>query len=76
MAELKEQALLERIGQLTVDYENKVADLRVALTQITDQKDQVTRERDALIAANEQMAQQNVAPPPEEPKVLEGTVVQ
>jgi len=68
MAELKEQALLERIGQLTVDYENKVADLRVAVTQIA-------QERDALIAANEQQAQQRVPPTSEEPKVLEGNVV-
>ena len=75
MSELKEQALLERIGQITVESENKVADLRVALTQTTEQRDQAIRERDALIAANEQTAQQNVAPPPEEPKVLEGTVV-
>ena len=68
MSELKEQALLERIGQLTVDYENKVADLRVALTQ-------VSQERDGLIAANEQQAEQRVPPTPEEPKVLEGNVV-
>ena len=33
MSNLKEQALLERIGELTVMYENKIADLRVELTK-------------------------------------------
>lgn len=30
--ELKVQALLERLSSLTLDYENKIADLRVELT--------------------------------------------
>jgi hypothetical protein len=46
MTQLKEQALLERIGELTVTYENKVADLRVELTKITQQLQQVTEELD------------------------------
>lgn len=34
LAELKEQALLERIGELTTSYENKIADLRVEITNV------------------------------------------
>jgi len=37
MAELKEQALLERIGQLTVTYEDRIADLRVELTNMSEE---------------------------------------
>lgn len=37
--ELKMQALLERVAQLTADYENKVADLRVAYTVVTQERD-------------------------------------
>lgn len=32
---LKAQALLERVSNLTAQYENQVADLRVELTEIT-----------------------------------------
>jgi len=33
MSNLKEQALLQRIGELTVGYEDRIADLRVELTE-------------------------------------------
>lgn len=33
---LKTQALLERISALTAEYENKVADLRVELTLVSE----------------------------------------
>lgn len=36
MSELKEQALLSRIGELVVNYENHIADLRVEVTRLTD----------------------------------------
>lgn len=35
--ELKVQALLERVSSLTVEYENKVADLRVEVTLLSNQ---------------------------------------
>lgn len=35
--ELKIQALLERVSELTTQYENKVADLRVELTVTANQ---------------------------------------
>ena len=38
---MKMQALLERVAQLTADYENKIADLRVALTIVSDERDQL-----------------------------------
>lgn len=34
---LKNQALLERVSNLTAEYENKVADLRVELTVVGEQ---------------------------------------
>lgn len=34
---MKMQALLERIAELTAEYENKVADLRVAFTMVSKQ---------------------------------------
>jgi hypothetical protein len=37
----KEQTLLERVSQLTAQYENQIADLRVALTLATqDEKEE------------------------------------
>ena len=44
MIKLKEQALLERIGQLTVAYEDKVADLRVELTHVSQQNEDLKRQ--------------------------------
>lgn len=35
--ELKVQALLERVSNLTAEYENKVADLRVELTMLSQE---------------------------------------
>lgn len=66
MAELKEQALLERIGQLTVQYEDRIADLRVELTRMAQEKAEL---QSALnIAASG-------ASPPASAEVLEGVVV-
>jgi chemotaxis regulatin CheY-phosphate phosphatase CheZ len=36
---LKERALLQRIGELTTNYENSIADLRVALTNVSNERD-------------------------------------
>lgn len=33
--ELKSQALTQRVAELTAEYENKIADLRVALTIVS-----------------------------------------
>lgn len=70
MSELKERALLERIGELTVDYENKVADLRVAVTHLSTERDQLRKE----ISEHQPDTNEYVPYPPE--GVLEGTVVQ
>lgn len=39
--EYKSQALLERIAQLTAQYENQVADFRVAYTILTQEKEEL-----------------------------------
>lgn len=50
MNSLKEQALLERIGALTVQYEDRIADLRVELTNVS----QALKEtQDAKVIAKE-----------------------
>lgn len=64
MATLKEQALLERVGQLTVQYEDKIADLRVELTNVSQQ----------LERAQQSQAQDVYTP--ESNEVLEGNIVQ
>lgn len=38
--ELKNQALLEKISNMTAQYENQIADLRVALTIAEAEKEQ------------------------------------
>jgi small-conductance mechanosensitive channel len=39
--DLKIQALLEKVSQLTTQYENQVADLRVDLTLVSSERDQL-----------------------------------
>lgn len=65
MGELKEQALLERIGQLIIQYEDRVADLRVELTLVSNE----------LTAANQRHDDISASSAPPESEVLEGTVV-
>ena len=48
MSSLKETALLERIAELTRDYENKVADLRVVITETSQHLESVVNERNEL----------------------------
>lgn len=43
--EWKNLALSQRIGELTTKYENEIADLRVALTIVTQERDEL---RDSL----------------------------
>lgn len=45
--ELKVQALLERISSLTMQYENQVADLRVQLTNVSEERDALQAEKSA-----------------------------
>jgi chaperonin cofactor prefoldin len=59
--ELKNKAFLERISNLTANYENQVAELRVELTLLSQQLDEANKEltelrrvrEDAEMAANE-----------------------
>jgi uncharacterized protein YeeX (DUF496 family) len=41
--EMKVRGLLERISVLTANYENTVADLRVALTNVSNERDELLR---------------------------------
>lgn len=66
MPELKEQALLERLGELTVQYENKIADLRVELTNYANKAGQLEKE---LRVLRQQLDAQRG------PEVVEGEVV-
>lgn len=45
--ELKNQALLERVSGLTAEYENKVADLRVELTMLSQELEALKSENAA-----------------------------
>lgn len=42
--DLKIQALLEKLSSITTSYENKEADLRVELTLVTQELEEVRRE--------------------------------
>lgn len=46
--ELKVQALLEKISNLTTNYENQVADLRVEVTMLTQELQRTQSELAAL----------------------------
>lgn len=46
--ELKIQALLEKISNMTAQYENQIADLRVDLTIISQDRDQLRAQLDSL----------------------------
>ena len=46
--ELKNQALLERVSEITTTYENRVADLRVEVTLLTQQKQALEQEVNRL----------------------------
>lgn len=67
--DLKITALTQRIGEITSQYEDKIADLRVA----------ITRQEETINDLNGQvqsLAEQNVSQPyDEEPEVVEGEVI-
>lgn len=45
--DLKIQALTERIAELTAAYENRIADLRVEVTVLTNALEQATKEEES-----------------------------
>lgn len=51
--ELKVQALTERVAQLTAEYENKIADLRVELTVVTNESQERISELEAQVESDE-----------------------
>lgn len=46
--ELKVQALLEKISNLTTNYENQIADMRVDYTLLSQDRDQLREQLDNL----------------------------
>jgi hypothetical protein len=64
---LKEQALLERIAELTVTYEDKDADRRIQITELVNQLEEVQKSYNELIMAIENSANN---------QVVEGEVVE
>lgn len=54
--ELKIRALLEKISSLTTNYENQVADLRVELTLVTEQLEQLAQQMEEMRAVDEERA--------------------
>lgn len=52
--DLKIQALRERIGELTVHYEDKIADLRVALTVASNNAQQTDQPVEAEVVEEDE----------------------
>lgn len=52
--ELKVQALLEKVSNLTTNYENQVADLRVDVTLLSQENNSLKQELEALRASLEE----------------------
>lgn len=53
---MKMQGLLERIAQLTAEYENKIVDLRVAFTIASQERDEIRAALLELQASDESSA--------------------
>lgn len=67
--DLKITALTQRIGEITSQYEDKIADLRVAITRQEETINDLNGQAQSL-------AEQNVSQPyDEEPEVVEGEVI-
>lgn len=59
--DLKIQALLERVSNLTAEAENKVADLRVDLTMVSQERDELRQRVEELENAQSAKTDQPVA---------------
>lgn len=68
--ELKSQALLERVSQLSTQYENQLADYRVEMTMLASQKQELESEIGQL---REEVARLNESVPVAD--VVEGEVL-
>lgn len=51
--DLKVQALLEKVSSLTTEYTNQIADLRVEVTLVTEERDNLQAQLDELEKASE-----------------------
>lgn len=67
---LKVQALNERLAEVTTDSENRIADLRVDLTLMSQQGDQLREQLRQL-----QQGQDDFNYPDDAPEVLDGELV-
>lgn len=67
---LKEVALLERVGELTCSYEDRIADLRVELTNVSNERDELRKDQSRLLVEIAKLQEAN------EPDTIEGEVVQ
>lgn len=73
--DIKVQALLEQMGEQTMRYEAKIADLRVALTENEQQKNQLVNRVNELQGRVDSLeSQQKPIPPTED--VIEGAVIE
>lgn len=71
--DLKIQALLEKVSELTTSYENRVADLRVELTLAGEQLQEANTQIQQLQQAS---AEQASSVTDVQPQIVEGEVVQ
>ena len=73
--DLKIMAFRERLAELTTEYEDKVADLRVALTTLQESLNEAYERIDTLSSALEAREDLQPAEEQEPPEVIEGEVV-
>lgn len=73
--DLKIMAFRERLAELTTEYEDKVADLRVALTTLQESLNEANERVDTLSSALEAREDLQPAEDLESSEVIEGEVV-